>query len=179
MTTENAEDALRTLTNWDGRFGVWCACAVAREALRFVLEGELRPLRAIEAAEAWVRVMAIAAPVSAAAACAVDDAAYAVAAYKAADAAHAAAIDADADADAAAEAAAHSAASAAATAAATIYIIADDIAAAAYAASNVVTFAADAAAYAADDSAVWNPAFAAEMIRLREVVANACKTFPG
>ncbi len=45
---------------WAGRCGVdrkllvQCACQCARRALRFAPEGELRPLRAIEAAEAWI-----------------------------------------------------------------------------------------------------------------------------
>lgn len=34
---------------------VTAACAVARTALPFVTQGDLRPLRAIEAAEAWAR----------------------------------------------------------------------------------------------------------------------------
>jgi hypothetical protein len=100
---------------------VLAACACARLALQYVPKGELRPLHAIETAEAWCRGEATIEEVRAARA-----AAYA--AY-AADAAYAAAADA-ADAYAAAAAAAYAAAAAAA--------------AAAYAA-----YAADAAAYAA------------------------------
>jgi hypothetical protein len=142
MTTERADSAVGALASWDRRFGVWCACAAARDALRFVPEDEERPLRAIEAAEAWVRGMATRAQVSAAreAARAAARAAYAAfAAARAADAAYYAA----------------DRASAAAAA---------DAARAAYAA------AADAAADAAR---------VAELVRLREVVANACLTFPG
>jgi hypothetical protein len=39
----------------DRRLIVRAACACARTALRYVPEGETRPLRAIEAAEAWTR----------------------------------------------------------------------------------------------------------------------------
>ena len=86
---------------------VMSACATAREALRFVPEGEDRPRIAIETAEAWCRSEATieqvrearwnAAAADAAAAYAADaaayaaDAAYAAAAYAAAYAAAAAA----------------------------------------------------------------------------------------
>lgn len=51
----NARDVLRALTLLDRRLGVWCACAVARTALRYVPEGEHRPRVAIETAGRWVR----------------------------------------------------------------------------------------------------------------------------
>lgn len=156
MTTEQAGVALSGLTMWDRRFDVWCACAVAREALRFVAEGELRPLRAIETAESWVRGIATAAQVESAAAAA-DDAAYfpyAEAAY-AATAAYAAAYV------AIVESAAYFAASAAVN-------VAEARAASA-------ALAARAAAYSEKYRAIRD----AELIRLREVVANACLTFPG
>jgi len=81
MTTGRADDALRVLTMWDRRFGVWCACQVAREALRFVPKDEQRPLRAIETAEAWVVGKATTDDVRSASAAAAD--AYAYAAYAA------------------------------------------------------------------------------------------------
>jgi hypothetical protein len=163
MTTKRADIAVKTLTIWDRRFGVWCVCAIVREALRFVPEGELRPLRAIETAEAWVRGMATAAQVSAAAYAADRAAAYA------ADAANAAY---------AADRAAATAADYAAYAAAAAIHAAADYAADAYAAD---AYAADAyfAVRAAASAAARAAANAAELVRLREVVANACLTFPG
>ena len=53
MKSGRAESALSQITEWSQRIGVWCACAVAREALRYVPEGDQRPLRAIEMAELW------------------------------------------------------------------------------------------------------------------------------
>lgn len=51
----DACDVLRALTLLDRRLGVWCACAVARTALRYVHEYNHRPRVAIETAERWVR----------------------------------------------------------------------------------------------------------------------------
>jgi len=133
MTTNRADDALRVLAMWDRRFGVWCACQVARDALRFVPSGEQRQLRAIEATEAWVNGKATLDEVRSSGTAA-NDAANAV--------------------------------SHADTLYAAVYA-----SAAAYGA-NVAYYAANAAACAADNDAV-------ELIRLREVVANACLTFPG
>jgi len=117
---------------------VLAACACARTALKFVPKGELRPLKAIETAEAWCRGDATMEEVRAA-----RSAAYAAAAADAAYAADADAYAAAADAAAAAAAAADAAYAADADAAA--YAAAADAAAAdaAYAAD------ADAAAYAA------------------------------
>jgi hypothetical protein len=232
MTTKRADIAVKTLTIWDRRFGVWCVCAIVREALRFVPEGELRPLRAIETAEAWVRGMATAAQVSAAYAdaaayaAAADAATSAAAAARAAAAAAAAAADAATSAAAAARAAAASAAAsyadaayadaaayasesaatsaaaaarAAAASAAASYADAAYAATAAYAAAYVAIvestayFAASAAvnvaearaasaalaARAAAYSEKYRAIRDAELILLREVVANACLTFPG
>lgn len=108
----------------DRKLIVLAACSCARTSLKYVLTGESRPLRAIEAAEGWVcgevslasvRKAAAAAYAAYAAAYAAADAAAAYAAYAAAYAAYAAAADA-----AAADAAAYAAyaASAAAYAAA-------------------------------------------------------------
>jgi hypothetical protein len=127
---------------------VLCACECARLALPHVKAGELRPLKAIETAEAWARGEA-----------SLDDvrearkAAYAADAY--ADAAAYAAYAADAAAYAAYAAYAADAAAAAAYAA-------DAAAAAAYAA-----YAADAAAYAAAAYAARSKALAtcAEIVR--------------
>jgi hypothetical protein len=58
MTTERADIALRILAEWDVRFGIWCACAVAREALPVINEYEQRPSIAVDVAEEWVRGMA-------------------------------------------------------------------------------------------------------------------------
>jgi len=53
---------------------VLAACACASTALKYVKEGELRPLKAIETAEAWVRGEATLEEVRAAAAAAAADA---------------------------------------------------------------------------------------------------------
>ena len=88
---------------------VIAACLCAREVLHLVPAGEERPLRAIEAAEAWCRGEATLDEVRAARSAAADaayTAAYAADAADAADAAYTAAYAADADAaDAAAYAA--------------------------------------------------------------------------
>ena len=73
---------------------VLCACACARTALQYVIEGEDRPRIAIETAEAWTRGEAAISDVRAAAAAAYAAAAYAAyaaAAYAAYAAAYAAA----------------------------------------------------------------------------------------
>ena len=80
----------------DRKLLVLAACKCARLALPHVKTGELRPLKAIETAEAWSAGTATKAEVRAAAhaahaaAYAATDAAYAYAAYAAAYAAHAA-----------------------------------------------------------------------------------------
>jgi len=137
---------------------VLTACQCARLALPYVESGELRPQRAIEAAEAWAKgegnitledvinaANAADAAAHAAAYAAADAAAHAAAyaAYAAAHAAYAAAYAAAHAAYAAAYAAAHAAAYAAADAAAH---------AAAYAAAHA---AAHAAAYAAAHAAAY------------------------
>jgi len=120
---------------------VLCACECARLALIHVPKGELRPLKAIETAEAWTRGEATIEEVRVARR-AYAAAAYAAAAYAAyaADAAYAA------YAAAAYAAAAYAAADTAAYAAA---YAAD----AAYAAADAAYAAADTAAYAAADAA--------------------------
>ena len=99
----------------DRKLVVLAACRCARDALQFVPDGEPRPLKAIEIAEAWARGEATpiaATRASAARAAAAADAAYA--AYAAADAAAAYAAAAAAAAYAAAAYAAYAAAYAAA-----------------------------------------------------------------
>ena len=92
----------------DRKLIVLAACDCARLALPCVPKGELRPLKAIETAEAWARGEASLEDVAAAAAYAANAAAAAyaanAAAYAAADAANAAAYAANAAADAAAAA---------------------------------------------------------------------------
>jgi len=51
----DASMVLRSITKDSPRLGMLLACRVAREALRFVPEGNQRPLQAIEAAERLVR----------------------------------------------------------------------------------------------------------------------------
>jgi hypothetical protein len=156
-TIEGAGSAVKTLAMWDRVFGVWCACAVAREALLFVPKSELRPLRAIEAAEAWVLGMVTSAQV---------DLAIADAFAASGDASRAD----DVAASDAASAAAHAANIAIAASASSVY--ASAVYAVAYAAI-------DAADDAADADVVWEDARNAELVRFRHVVANACLTFPG
>ena len=104
----DACEALRWLTTIDRRLAVWGACVCAREALRFVAEGEERPLRAVETAERWLAGLATIEEARAASA----------AAYAASAAAYAAsAAAANSAATAAAAAAANSAATAAANSA--------------------------------------------------------------
>ena len=90
----NSRDALLWVMSQDHRLGVWCACQVAREALRYVPSGERRPLRAIEAAEGWVRgetsIKDVQSASSAAASASYASSASAASAAAAADAAYAA-----------------------------------------------------------------------------------------
>jgi hypothetical protein len=170
MTTDGASDALRVLTVWDRRFGVWCACAVAREALHYVLAEDQRPLRAIEAAEAWAIGKATIETVTTADAAARSAANYAKAALGAS-------VYNIAAADAAAQAAAiaDAAVAAAAAAADPAYEAAD----VAKKAARVASIAARRDADRREDFENWNTAFYAELFRLREVIANACLSFPG
>jgi len=142
---------------------VLCACKCARLALKRVAKGEKRPLKAIQAAEAWaknkkgVSLKDVRAAAAAAAAAADADAdayaayaAYAYAAYAAYAAAYAAYADAAYADDAAAYAAyADAAAAAYAYAAYAAYAVAYADDAAAYAAYADAAYADDAAAYAA------------------------------
>jgi hypothetical protein len=50
----DARRLLRSLAGVDPRAAVWCACLAARGVLPLVVPGELRPRRALEAAEAWL-----------------------------------------------------------------------------------------------------------------------------
>ncbi len=153
MSFKEARPALHSLTLYDRRLGVWCACQVAREALRYTPDVGNSARVSIETTEAWVMGQATIAQVKSA----TDDAVYAgwsagidsadaSAAYISDDAAYAATVD-------------------------------DDLSAA-----NIASHTADAA------NTAWRTANAnnaevdadsgAELIRLREVVANACMTFP-
>jgi len=154
MTTKRASGALRELTMWDRRFGVWCACQVAREALRFIPRSEPRPLRAIKTAEAWVRGMATEDQVDVAAQAAETCAEIAENEYG--------------------DYLVFEASSAASSAAYTVgnYNLGGD----------AVICSASAFAYSAqasDPDVDWDDVREAEFIRLREVVAAACLTFPG
>ena len=113
---------------------VLTACQCARLALPYVKEGEDRPLKAIETAEAWARGVS---GVSL-----VDVRAAANAAYVAANAAYVAYVAANAAAYAAANAAAYAAANAAAYAANAAAYAANAAANAAYAAANAAAYAA-------------------------------------
>jgi hypothetical protein len=154
MTTDGANDALRELTMWDRRFGVWCACAVAREALRFVPKGEERPLLAIETTEAWVLGRA-----------ALEDVRRAANDAYAADAAYVSVY-------------AYAYASAASAAANAAFAAVRAVGHETYA-TTAAFAAARAAAYNAYISAAARPTEADELLRLTWVAANACLTFPG
>ena len=52
---KGAGDALEWLVSENRRLGVWCTCAVAREALEYVPKRNDRPRIAIETTEDWVR----------------------------------------------------------------------------------------------------------------------------
>lgn len=158
MTTKQADVALQTLSEWDQRFAVWCSCAVARTVLDLIPRGELRPLRVIETAEAWVRGKATISDV-------VVARASADAAYEAASAAY----------DAARVVNANSYRSARGR-------VSEDVtrqaAEAAYAACSA-TYADGRSVDAAARAVARTYSTTGELIRLREVVANACLTFPG
>ena len=113
-----------------------CVCEYVRPALKHVPKGELRPLHAIETAEAWAHGKATLAEVRAAAdaayAAAYTAAAYTAAAYAANAAAYAAAYAASADA---------SAADAAYASAASAYAAADAAYASAASAARSLTLA--------------------------------------
>lgn len=165
MHFEEATSAIRSLTAYDYSLGVWCACQVAREGLRFVPYGEDRPRVAIELAESSLTQKRRTADSM----------------RIAANGAYAAADDADASYTAYASYAASSAAVAAGQRT-------DALRMSAYAAASVAiaTNAADAVdciskavAYASGSTGIaWTKTRDAERVRLREVVANACMTFP-
>jgi len=173
---------------------VVCACAIARTSLRFVKEGELRPLIAIETAERWAKgeatldevnqsrhgayasnaaypaaAAAYAADAAYAAAYASNAAAYAAYPDAAAYASNAAAYAAAADAADAADAAAYASNAAAAAAYA-----ADAAYAAAYASNAAAdaAYSADAAAYASN-AATADAAYAADADRADTYLENA------
>jgi hypothetical protein len=157
MRQKESPTAIWHIVEWDHRVGVWCACQVAREALRFVPKDEERPRIAIEIAERWVAGDATIEEVCAAA----------VGAYAASRVASRAAVDAAAAADATA------------AAAYTVTAAADAAAYAAYAARTTRAAASAAASVIGRSRGqVWERARDAELVRLREVIANACMTFP-
>jgi len=134
------------------------ACACVRPALAYIPAGELRPLRAIEAAEAWCEGRATIKQVRDAYAAAFE-AAFAADAANSAAAAYADAAYADAYADAAYADAYAAAAEAAFAAAAAADGVRSD--AAAYAADAAAADAAGAAAYAAGAQAAATAVYAA------------------
>ena len=144
----------------DRRVVVAAACACARLSLPHVPEGELRPLRAIETAEAWCHGEATIEDVLAAAHSVSDGLFAAAAAYETA------AYAADADAAAAAYAATYSAFCAAFSVAA--YAAAADAAAAAYAAADAADAAS--AAYADADADYADAARSQVMRECTEIV---------
>ena len=162
----DAREALRYLAGLDRRLAVWGACVCAREALRFVPEGEERPLLAIETTERWIAGQAT-----------LDDVQRAWAGARAAWRGSAA--------DAAASSSAYATVRAAAVAA-TDYARADAADAAAYARAAAYATA-DAAAYAAAcatataarrSAAAWKAARNAELRRLVGVIADALPGLP-
>ena len=133
----DAYKSLRLLTEWDHCLGVWCACFVAENALRYLPDSDERLWLAVETTKAWVRGMAAADDVR-------SSALEAYSVHFAADR----------------PSAAYYAAHAVYAAAVAVYTV--------YPPDSAGNTAFDAAAYNDD-----------ELIRLREVVANACLTFPG
>lgn len=169
---KDAREVVQALGRLDPRLAAWAACACAREALRFVPEGETRPLRAIETTERRLAGQAT-----------VDEAREARegawAAWRAARhtdrAAYAAAYDAAAEVGAYATHAdvAHGAAAAAANAARDAHDAYD----AAYAADAAYANAYAAAAVAAANAAA-AAAADAELVRLVGVIAEALPGLP-
>ena len=142
-TQSEAQDALSALAEYDRRLGVWYACQVARQVLRYVDDRRQRSRTAIETAESWVRGEVTNAQVRRDG----DAAAYAYAADHAADAAY--------------------------SAIATIYVGMTHCSDTAHHAAAAVAFAS--AAYGSPE---WTTAYRSELVRLREVVASACLSFP-
>lgn len=142
-TQSEAQDALSALVEYDRRIGVWCACQVARQVLRYVDDRRQRSRTAIETAESWVRGEVTNAQVRRDG----DAAAYAYAGDHAADAGY--------------------------SAIATIYVGMAHCSDTAHHAAASVAF--ESAAYGSPE---WTTAYRSELVRLREVVASACLTFP-
>ena len=151
-TYTDARNVPRWLAILDRRLAVWAACVCAREALRFVPEGEHRPRVAIETTERWLAGAATTEEV---------------------EEARQQAWRASATAATAARAAAYAAYAAYAAASAT-----DASAAYAVRAADAADAAAD-AAYAANARApAWDAARIAELARLVGVVADALPGLP-
>lgn len=158
----DARESLLPMATWDVRFGIWCACQVARSALVYVPSGEERPLFAIEAAERWLQGKFYGTPIhsirsqlrSAADGAFASSVETVYSASQSAYAACAAALEASFYQNRRAAALCSSAASQAASA------FADSL--------RLVT-----------GSDRWRRASESESIRLRKVIAEACLTFPG
>jgi hypothetical protein len=150
--------ALNPIANWNRLLAIWCACRVAREGLRYVRESEDRPRISIETTERWL----------------IDDATL----DEVRAAAEAAAASSSVNTYGAAYAAT-SAAQATARAAAVSGLVQNDPFV--FAVDSSARAVASAAAYAVDprkNLGLWSSARDAELLRLREVVAKACLTFP-
>lgn len=149
MQQDEARPAILEIVAWDHRAGVWCACQAAREALRFVPEDEARPRLAIETVERWVVGEATIGEVRAATA----SASAAAATADAADAANAA------------EAVAY-------VSNAVVHAAHYDLV------STAIFDVAEAYAERRENRGARGLSRYRELIRLREVISNACMTFP-
>lgn len=150
MRFAQADEAVRSLIYYETRVGVWAACQVVREAMRFIPADEDRPVEAVIRTERWASAKGTAAE-----------------ATKAGDAAL----------ECSEELAGENA-------------VAEDSAYAAYLVSNSISYRPEAeyavevtagvlaSAYYKYESIRWNIKRDSELVRLREVVANACMTFP-
>jgi hypothetical protein len=179
MRQHVADDAILQIAKWNSRLGVWCACQVAREALRYVIPGEERPRIAIETAERWVWVGATTEELRVAYTAARD------ANYDAADLGDAQADDPSAYATYRASSYAAESASFAVGCASAVDDADDFVREAVYtvhAVASASSSAAEAVYAARTGTSISDPSWirqnGEERARLREVIANACMTFP-
>lgn len=149
--------ALRDLALWDQRFGVWCSCKTARSVMHLIDRDELRPIGVIESAESWLLGNATEREVlSKASAVRLSSYSHQAAAW-AVESALAAARTVDSP-----------------RASSRALWCALSASQAVGWATRDAEFAADAAAAAGKPAAA-----VADHVRIREVIANACLSFPG
>ncbi len=59
LAQKDGYKALEAIISYDRRLGVWCACQVAKQTLPLIPSDEQRPAWAVEAAEQWVIVPSV------------------------------------------------------------------------------------------------------------------------